>query len=144
MEPDGVVEKLERVVFRLYRSMRRQPELLDLSPQDPVLLKRIQARPGIGVAELAQLERLRGPTITSHINRLEAAGLVQRAPHPSDRRRSGLHITTKGKRAIERSTSVRYKDLAARLARLTPEELQAVERAADALLKVSEEVDTEA
>lgn len=136
---DALVEKLEKVVFRLYRGMRRRPELVDLSPQDPVLLKRIAAQPGVGVGELAQMERLRTPTITSHVKRLEAAGMLRRAPHPTDRRRSGLHITAKGKRAIERSTSVRYKDLEARLARLSPEELATVERAADALMKISEE-----
>lgn len=138
---DALVEKLEKVVFRLYRGMRRRPELVDLSPQDPVLLKRIAAQPGVGVGELAQMERLRTPTITSHVKRLEAAGMLRRAPHPTDRRRSGLHITAKGKRAIERSTSVRYKDLEARLARLSPEELATVERAADALMKISEEQD---
>lgn len=138
---DELVEKLEKVVFRLYRGMRRRPELVDLSPQDPVLLKRIAGQPGVGVGELAQMERLRTPTITSHVKRLEAAGMLRRAPHPTDRRRSGLHITPKGKRAIERSTSVRYKDLEARLSRLSAEELATVERAADALMKISEDQD---
>lgn len=138
---DALVEKLEKVVFRLYRGMRRRPELLDLSPQDPVLLKRIAAQPGVGVGELAQMERLRTPTITSHVKRLEAAGMLRRAPHPTDRRRSGLHITAKGKRAIERSTSVRYKDLEMRLSRLSAEELATIERAADALMKISGDQD---
>lgn len=140
---DELVEKLERVVFRLYRSMRRRPELQDLAPQDPVLLKRIRALPGVGVAELAELERLRGPTITSHIKRLVSMGMVRRVAHPTDRRRAGLHITARGQRAIERSTAVRHKDLAARLARLEPDELAILAQAADVLVKLAEEPGTE-
>lgn len=143
MVTDELVEKLERVVFRLYRSMRRRPELQDLAPQDPVLLKRIRASPGVGVAELAELERLRGPTITSHVKRLVAMGMLRRIAHPTDRRRAGLHITPKGQRAIELSTAVRHKDLAARLARLAPDELAVLAQAADVLVKLAEEPEAE-
>ncbi len=135
---DELVEKLERVVFRLYRGMRRRPELSDLSPQDPILLTRISANPGIGVAELAQLERLRAPTITSHAKRLEAAGMIRRVPHPIDGRRLGLHITAKGKRTLARAVSIRRKELAERLARLSGQERRSLEQAADALIKISE------
>jgi DNA-binding MarR family transcriptional regulator len=53
-------------------------------------------------ADLARIEKLRGPTISGHINRLESAGLVARtAPLSGDRRRVGLIVTARGRASIE-------------------------------------------
>lgn len=110
----------------------------DLSPQDPVLLKQIVRNPGIGVADLAALERLRKPTITSHINRLEKAGMVRRVASKSDGRRVGLHITPKGQAAIDRTTQTRLAFIADRLSLLSEAERAQLHAALPALLKVAE------
>jgi DNA-binding MarR family transcriptional regulator len=144
MKRDELIDNLERAVFRLYRGMRRQPALKDMSPQDPVLLKQIAANPGVGVASLADLERLRTPTITSHINRLEKAGMVKRIADPADGRRSGLHITAKGRKAIERATEARHAFIGERLLQMTRDEIAVLQAASIPLLKLGEEPGPEA
>lgn len=136
---DETAELLERGIFRLYRQMRQQPALQDMSPQDPVLLKQIARHPGIGVVELAVMERLRAPTITAHINRMVDAGLVQRTNDPRDRRRVGLSITVKGKHAIRLATDVRHVFLARRLAALSQDEQALLQAAAPLLLKLGDD-----
>lgn len=137
-ETDAITEQLERAIYRLYRAMRRQPALKDMSPQDPVLLKQIARQPGITLGELATLERLRAPTITSHINRLTKSGLVLRTIDQNDRRRIGLSITPKGRRAIKLATTVRYAYLAEQLAALTEAEQIALAAAMPALTKLGD------
>ncbi len=136
---DLFVEMLEKGVFRIYRSLRQQPALTNMAPQDPVLLKQIERRPGIGLSELARLERLRAPTITSHINRLEAAGFVRKALDRGDRRRIGLHITAAGRKAIALATNVRHAFIMQRLAALTEDEVRALKVAAPILMKLGDD-----
>ena len=57
------------------------------------LLVQIKDRPGIGMRELASLERMSVPGMSKFITRLEEAGLVQRAPVEGDQRRVGLSLT---------------------------------------------------
>jgi DNA-binding MarR family transcriptional regulator len=139
LSQEALVETIEKGVFRIYRSLRQQPALKDMSPQDPVLLKQIARRPGIGLGDLAALERLSASTITSHINRLKAAGLVRRVADKTDRRRAGLHITAKGRRGIELATQVRHDFIAERLATLSREEVSILASAASILMKLGDD-----
>lgn len=141
MDRRELVDILERSVFRLYRNLRRETAREGLSPQDPVLLKQIGRNPGIGVSELAALERLRTPTITSHTNRLESAGLIRKVPDAADRRRVGLHLTAKGDKAIERVIAIRHALIAERIATLSDAEISALEAAAASLFKLGEEAE---
>lgn len=134
-----LIELLEKSVFRIYRSLRQQPALQQMSPQDPVLLKQIDRRPGIGLTELARLERLRAPTITSHINRLEAAGFVRKTADRNDKRRLGLSITAEGRRAIAVATKVRHEFIDQRLHALTAAEIEILMAAAPILIKLGDD-----
>jgi DNA-binding MarR family transcriptional regulator len=48
------------------------------------------------ISDLAALERSSQPTITNHVKRLEAAGLVERSADPSDARAWMIGLTTRG------------------------------------------------
>jgi DNA-binding MarR family transcriptional regulator len=134
-----LIDLIEKSVFRIYWSLRQQPALRNMSPQDPVLLKQIDRRPGIGLGELARLERLRAPTITAHISRLEAAGLVRKASVRSDGRRVGLHTTAQGRRAIALATKARHQFIADRLGALTAAEIETLAAAAPILIKLGDD-----
>jgi DNA-binding MarR family transcriptional regulator len=134
-----LIDLIEKSVFRIYRSLRQQPALNNMSPQDPVLLKQIDRRPGIGLSELARLERLRAPTITAHISRLEAAGLVRKAPVRGDARRIGLHTTALGRQAIARAIRARHQFIADRLGALTASEIETLAAAAPILIKLGDD-----
>lgn len=95
-----------------------------------MLLSTISQNAGIGVAELARMEKLRGPTISGHIKTMENAGLVTRdEPNPEDRRRVGLRLTEKGTAVLEDIRNRRLDWLARRLAKLPPEGAQALRSA---------------
>ena len=68
---------------------------------------------------------------------LEAAGLVARAPHPSDARSSLIAATPAGRELLVAGQQRRVGVIEERLRELSPEELAALERAIGALERVS-------
>ncbi|HEV2676226.1 MAG TPA: MarR family transcriptional regulator [Aliidongia sp.] len=97
-----LAETLGPALLQLVRQFRAGIHAAGLSPSQAMVLKRLHEHPGLGVGELAAAERLRRPTISSHIKELEAAGLVERLPpHADDRRRVGFKITPAGRVLLE-------------------------------------------
>ena len=70
------------------------------------------------------------------MKRLEAEGWISRVEDLEDGRRAGLKITPVGQRRIDAIRRQRDDWLADRLARLTPEELQALRAAAEPLMRL--------
>lgn len=136
---DILAEAMRPALLRLYRRMRRETQDGDISPLQNLLLVLIIKSPGIGVGALAEIEGLRGPTVSGHIKQLEAAGMVARTPpDPQDRRRTGLVATEEGVRRAEALRRHRTDWLARRLDRLSPAERQAIEAAIPALVRLGE------
>lgn len=122
----ALANELRPVLQRLFRHLRRQNQAMGTSPLHMGLLNSIAQQEGLGIGELAQQERLRGPTITAHVNQMATEGWVERRPSPADRRRVGLFITRKG-RALMNATQQRRADwLATRLAELSSADRAAV------------------
>lgn len=132
----ALADALRPAVLRVSRRLRQEAQKAGLSAQDAMLLGHIRKNPGVGVSGLADLERTSRPTMSAHVKRLEAAGLVARSGHAEDGRRSGLAITTAGARKLDIIRRERNDWLAARLARLGPEDRDTLERAAGALLRL--------
>ncbi|MBP7243111.1 MarR family transcriptional regulator [Amaricoccus sp.] len=61
------------------------------------ILGRLSKAEGIGQAALASLLDLEPMTVSRHIDRMEAAGFVERRPDPSDRRARRLYTTEKSR-----------------------------------------------
>jgi DNA-binding MarR family transcriptional regulator len=57
--------------------------------------------------ELARYFRLDKSTVSRHIARLEAAGLVETRPDPNDRRCAQLHTTPHGRRRVDEIRAAR-------------------------------------
>ena len=122
-----IAEGLRLALRRLLREFRRETHDLGLSKLQLILLIGVFEHPGIGVAELARLENLRGPTVSPQIKALEAAGIVAReAPNPEDRRRIGLVVTEKGRAMIETLRRNRTDWLTRRIAELSPDSRRAL------------------
>ena len=77
--------------------------------------------------------------MTAYVDRLESAGLVARRRSEQDRRRVELALTDEGVRVLRSVRSRRTAWLAARLQRLEPEELGAIEAALPALSRLLED-----
>lgn len=134
-----LAEALRPALLRVSRRLRREAQKVGLSAQDAMLLGHIRKNPGIGVSGLAEAERTSRPTMSAHIKRLEAEGLVAKTGDAEDGRRSGLTITAAGERKLQVIQQARNDWLAARLARLAPEERARLAAAAEPLLRLADE-----
>jgi len=139
LEPLAVANRLRPALLKLARELRRESHALGVTGGQVSLLFQIQRHRGIGVRDLAALERISAAAMSGHVDRLERAGLVQRTPNPDDRRRHGLSVSAEGERVLRSVKSRRTAWLASRLERLSPEELEALDRAVEPLLALIEE-----
>jgi len=69
------------------------------------ILFQLQDRP-MTLSELAEANRLDAPYVTLIVDKLEAHGLVERQPHPGDRRRKLVTLTAAGRNAIETANAI--------------------------------------
>src|SRR5690349_6918358 len=83
----------------------------------------------IRMTELAAHERVRTPTTTVAIRRLEKLGLVKRSRDPSDLRAVLVDITPRGLAQHKEALAARRAQLAALLARLSDEDLETLTKA---------------
>lgn len=137
----ALADELRTALHHVFRRIRQEGDSdpHGLTLQHKLLLSTIGRTPGIGVAELARMEKLRGPTMSGHIKALENAGLVRRdAPNPEDRRRVGLLLTPQGEAVMEDIRSRRLDWLARKLAQLQPEGAQALRTAIQYLNEIGE------
>src|ERR671922_3118300 len=127
-DPVAVANRLRPLLHKLNRHLRRETHSLGVTSGQVSLLAQIGRSPGIGVRELAALERMSSPGMSKYVARLERAGLVRRT-EAADRRRVGLELTEEGQAVLRSMRSRRTAWLRAPPSRLQPEELAAVEAA---------------
>ena len=130
--------RLRLAVTRLSRRIRQQVAGGVTSSQVSALatVERLGA-PTLG--ELAASEQVRPPSMTRIVVGLEAAGLVTRTVDAGDRRVARVTLTAEGRRALQRSRSLRTAFLARRLRRLSAAERQALGEVVSLLERLVEE-----
>jgi DNA-binding MarR family transcriptional regulator len=129
----ALANQLRPVLLKLNRELRREIHSLGVTGGQVSLLVQIKLRPGIGMRELASVERMSVPGMSKFVAKLEEAGLVQRAPVEGDQRRVGLSLTPAGHKVLRSVKSKRTAWLAARLRQLEPEQLEALDAAIEPL-----------
>jgi MarR family transcriptional regulator for hemolysin len=67
-----------------------------------VVLKVAALHPGMSQRELAGALGIEGPTMTHHLDRMSADGLLQRIPRPGDRRAYCVQLTPEGRAHLDR------------------------------------------
>ena len=134
-----VANRLRPVLLKLNRHLRHEIHSLGVSGGQVSLLVTIQRHPGIGIRELASLERMSAPGMSKYVSALEDAGLVGRDPAGPDRRRVGLRIRPEGERVLRSVKSRRTAWLAARLQGLSQAELRALDAAIEPLEQLIDE-----
>jgi len=135
----AVADRLRPVLLKLSRELRREARRLGVTAGQVSLLGVIKYRPGIGVNELAELERITPAGMSTQVERLVRAGYVERTPSERDRRRVGLALTEDGRRLLRRVRSRRTVWLAERLGKLTAPELAALATAVEPLALLLDE-----
>lgn len=124
---------LRDAITRLNRRVRQSRPVGDLTATQLSALTSLELAGAMTPGELAEIERVRPPTMTKIISKLEERGLVQRSPHPTDRRQVILSATTSGREVIARFERAREEWLAQRLAELSAQEREILHRAAEIL-----------
>ena len=138
LNPEAVASELRPVLLRLARELRKETEQLGITARQATLLWLVKRSPGLSLAELAADEGISAPAMSGHVDRLERAGLLERVRSSDDRRRVGLRLTEEGERLVRRVRARRTTWLADRLKALEPSELEVVELAIPALMRLLE------
>jgi DNA-binding MarR family transcriptional regulator len=133
---ETVAAELRPVLLRLARELRKETEQLGITARQATLLWLVKRSPGLSLAELAAQEGISPPAMSGHVDRLERSGLLERVRSSDDRRRVGLRLTDEGERVTRRVRARRTTWLAGRLQALEPAELEAIEAAIPALMRV--------
>jgi DNA-binding MarR family transcriptional regulator len=137
----AIANQLRPVLLKLNRELRREIHSLGVTGGQVALLVQIKYHPGIGIRELARLERVSVPGMSKFVARLEEAGLVERAPVAGDQRRVGLTLTADGHKVLRSVKSKRTAWLSARLRQLEPEQLEAIDAAIEPLAHLLEDAE---
>jgi DNA-binding MarR family transcriptional regulator len=135
--------ELQRVLSKVFSVLRRgdttnRAEAGDLTlAQLSILLTLLDQGP-IRMTELAAHERVRTPTTTVAIRRLEKLGLVKRSRDPSDLRAVLVDITPRGLSQHREALAARRAHLATLLSKLSEEDLETLTKALVPLERLAE------
>ncbi|MDA4108590.1 MarR family winged helix-turn-helix transcriptional regulator [Mycolicibacterium holsaticum] len=134
--------ELQRVLSRVFSVLRRsdtnRAEAGDLTlAQLSILLTLLDQGP-LRMTDLAAHERVRTPTTTVAIRRLEKLGLVKRSRDPSDLRAVLVDITPEGRSQHQEALATRRAHLGTLLGRLSPEDLEMLTKAIGPLERLAE------
>jgi DNA-binding MarR family transcriptional regulator len=81
---------LREAIGRVNRRLRQTRPMGDVTVAQISALQSLENAGALTPRELSDVERVRPPTMTRIVGRLEERGLVQRTPHPSDGRQVNL------------------------------------------------------
>src|ERR1700757_4874946 len=123
-----------RVWFRLIRLEARMQaavgerlrEIGVSIPQCDVLTT-LTEQEGVSQQELAKRLYVTKGNISGLIDRLQSAGLVERRPAASDRRRHSIHLTAAGRATAMKALAVQHRWVASTLGRMNEGDLKALE-----------------
>ncbi|MCW7941251.1 MarR family transcriptional regulator [Streptomyces hygroscopicus] len=91
-----------------------------LSTHQLKALTAVRRRSELNLTALAETLGIALPAASRLCDRLEAAGLLERVPHPRDRRELQLRVTAHGRRALAEVAERRSESLAVVFAAMTP------------------------
>jgi DNA-binding MarR family transcriptional regulator len=120
--PRSVGFLLSQVGFATSKGFVEALKPLGLHPREYLVLRFIAAADG--QSQQAVADRLRVPPsrMVGLVDRLEDQGLVERRPHPADRRVRALHMTERGHRTLAQAIAVAADSEGRLCSRLEPHE----------------------
>jgi DNA-binding MarR family transcriptional regulator len=124
---------LRDAITRLNRRLRQTRPMGDLTISQLSALTSLELAGALSPRELAEVERIQPPTLTRIVAKLEARGLVQRSPHPTDGRQVILSASESGRAFVAETKRRRDEWLADGLSTLSAEEREILRRAAEIL-----------
>jgi DNA-binding MarR family transcriptional regulator len=131
---------LRTAIVRTARRLRQEAaaETSGLTPTSVAALATIERHGPMTPSEIAEIERVKRPTITRTLGCLEREGLIERAPDPDDRRSALVSINGAGRERLRRLRKRKNAYLARRMRDLSEDEVETLERAAEILERMRE------
>src|SRR3954453_3764819 len=130
-----VAARLNSVSIHLVRRARRADQALGVPPGQLSALSVLVFGGDRTIAELAEAEQVKSPTMTRIVDGLERVGLAVRQPHPQDARAVVVRATANGRRLMDKGRRSRVAVIAALLDPMPAADLSAIERAVSALTR---------
>jgi DNA-binding MarR family transcriptional regulator len=139
-----LAESAARLRFAIVRTARRLRQEAagagaELSPTAASTLATVERHGPLTPSKLAEIERIKRPTVTRTLRVLAEAGLVDRAPDPVDGRSSLVSVNGAGRERLRRLRGRKNAYLARRMRDLPESDVVTLERAAEILEGILEE-----
>lgn len=131
---------LRTAIVRTSRRLRQEAaaETTGLTPTSVAALATIERHGPITPSEIADIERVKRPTITRTLGCLEREGLIDRSEDPDDRRSALVSVNAAGRERLRRLRKRKNAYLARHMRRLSDEEVETLARAAEILERMRE------
>lgn len=105
MEPQRMEESFHYLLLvsqsLLHKQLLASLKETGLTLGQPKVLEYLREHDGANQAEIAKACRIEAASVTSALNRMEAAGLLERRTHPDDRRSFFIFLTPEGLRLAQ-------------------------------------------
>jgi DNA-binding MarR family transcriptional regulator len=134
---DDLAKTLREAIQRLNRRIRQARPIGDLTFGQLSALTSILLAGALTPRELADIERVRPPTMTKIVGKLEERGLVMRSPHPTDGRQVILAPTDEGRAIYAQFELARNAWLSEHLEQLGSDDRDVLFRAAEIMQQVA-------
>jgi DNA-binding MarR family transcriptional regulator len=132
--------QLRTAIVRTPRRLRQEAaaETSGLTPTSTAALATIERHGPLTPSEIAEIERVKRPTITRTLRCLEREGLIERATDPADKRSALVSVNAAGRERLRRLRRRKNAYLARRMRDLDEEEIETLGRAAEILERMRE------
>src|SRR2546423_9867932 len=136
-----LAEQLRAAITRLNRRLRQTRPMGELTQNQLSVLTSLELAGALTPRELSDAERVQPPTMTKVLAKLEERGLIQRAPHPTDRRQVLLSSTSEGREVLLEQRRVKAEWLTGRLTGLSASDREVLVQAAEILERITRDSD---
>lgn len=138
--PTDTASQLRSAIVRTARALRQDAASeTGLGASATAALATINRSGPLTPSELADIERVKRPSVTRTLACLEREGLIERTPDPADGRSSLVTVSAAGRERLARLRRRKSAYLARRLRKLDPEEVATLARAAELLERMRED-----
>ncbi|HEV2470582.1 MAG TPA: MarR family transcriptional regulator [Candidatus Sulfotelmatobacter sp.] len=139
--PDAlaVADKLHSAAIHLLRRVRKQDVATGEGPARLSALSVLVFGGPKTLKELAAAEQVKPPTMSRIVAGLARSRFVHISNDPEDARRMNIRATARGIRLLQKGRRMRIEALAARLIRLSPDELNDLGKAVEILGRLLQE-----
>jgi len=137
-DPD--VARLRMAIDKLSRRLRPTEAGAGLTPSQTSVLFTVVRRGPIGLAEVAEIERINPTMLSRIVAELCNAGLISREPDPEDRRAARVRATAAGQRMRKRIHRERANALQRHIATLDQRQRRALGEALPVLEALAEQI----